>query len=155
MNARLWSQLESLQERGLTRAIGVSNFGRDTLQRLTRSSTTRPAIDQVQFSPFRFRRRLLDYCRGEGIVFEAYSPLARGKGLADPTITEIARRLDRMPAQIMLRWAIQHEAVVIPKSSRKERIRSNAEVFNFELAHADMQALNTLDRTHESAAARR
>jgi diketogulonate reductase-like aldo/keto reductase len=155
LNARIWSQLESLQERGLTRAIGVSNFGRDTLQRLMRGSSTRPAVDQVQFSPFHFRRRLLDYCHGEGIVFEAYSPLAQGKGPADPTITEVARRLDRTPAQIMLRWAIQHGAVVIPKSSRKERIRSNAEVFDFELTDADMHALNALDRTNESAGARR
>jgi len=155
LNARMWSQLASLQERGLARAIGVSNFGCETLQKLIGSSRTRPAVDQVQFSPFHFRRRLLDYCREEGIVFEAYSPLARGKGLTDPTITEVAQRLERTPAQVMLRWAIQHRAVVIPKSSRKERILSNAEVFDFELTEADMHALNALDRTHESAAARR
>ena len=68
------------------------------------------AVDQVQFSPFHYRRRLLDYCLEQGIVFEAYSPLARGQGLQDPTITAVAERLARTPAQVMLRWAIQHQA---------------------------------------------
>jgi len=93
-----------------------------------------PAVDQVQFSPFHYRRRLLDYCLEHGIVFEAYGPLARGRGVQHPTITALAERLDRTPAQVMLRWAIQHQAVVIPKSSRKDRISSNARLFDFELA---------------------
>jgi len=93
-----------------------------------------PAVDEVQFSPFHYRRRLLDYCLEHGIVFEAYGPLARGRGVQHPTITALAERLDRTPAQVMLRWAIQHQAVVIPKSSRKDRISSNARLFDFELA---------------------
>jgi diketogulonate reductase-like aldo/keto reductase len=108
----------------------------------------------VQFSPFRFRRRLLDFCLEQGIVFEAYSPLERGQGLDDPAITAVAGRVGRTPAQVMLRWAIQHQAVVIPKSSRKERIRSNAQLFDFELSGTDMRALDTLDRTNGSARAR-
>ena len=112
------------------------------------------AVDQVQFSPFHYRRRLLDYCLEQGIVFEAYSPLARGQGLQDPTITAVAERLGRTPAQVMLRWAIQHQAIVIPKSSRKERIRSNAQLFDFELADSDMRSLDALDRTSGSARAR-
>jgi diketogulonate reductase-like aldo/keto reductase len=135
-NARVWRQLELLQERGRARAIGVSNFGRDRLARLVGSAARVPAVNQVQFSPYHYRRRLLDYCREQGIVFEAYSPLARGQGLHDPTIADIADRLDRTPAQIMLRWAIQHQAVVLPKSSHRERIRSNARLFDFELGNA-------------------
>jgi diketogulonate reductase-like aldo/keto reductase len=153
-NARLWRQLESLQEQGLARAIGVSNFGRNRLEALLRSADRAPAVNQVQFSPFHFRRRLLDYCLEQGIVFEAYSPLARGEGLHHPTITDIAERLGRTPAQVMLRWAIQHQAVVIPKSSREDRIRSNAQLFDFELAEPDMQTLDRLDRTNETAKAR-
>jgi diketogulonate reductase-like aldo/keto reductase len=153
-NARLWRQLESLQEQGLARAIGVSNFGRNRLEALLRSADRAPAVNQVQFSPFHFRRRLLDYCLKQGIVFEAYSPLARGEGLHHPTITDIAERLGRTPAQVMLRWAIQHQAVVIPKSSREDRIRSNAQLFDFELAEPDMQTLDRLDRTNETAKAR-
>jgi len=119
-----------------------------------RGAARMPAVDQVQFSPFRYRRRLLDFCLERGIVFEAYSPLARGKGLEHPTIVVVAERLGRTPAQVMLRWAIQHQAVVIPKSSRQDRIRANAQVFDFELADADMRILDALDRTNGSARAR-
>jgi diketogulonate reductase-like aldo/keto reductase len=153
-SARLWRQLESLQERGLAREIGVSNFGRDRLGKLRRGASRMPAVDQVQFSPFRYRRRLLDYCLEQGIVFEAYSPLERGQGLQDPAIAAVAERLGRTPAQIMLRWAIQHQAVVIPKSSHKERIFSNGELFDFELAEGDVRILDALDRTNGSARAR-
>jgi 2,5-diketo-D-gluconate reductase A len=154
LSARLWRELESLQERGLAREIGVSNFGRHRLQTLMRCTSRMPAVNQVQFSPFHYRRRLLDYCLEQGIVFEAYSPLARGQGLQDPAITAVAERLARTPAQVMLRWAIQHQAIVIPKSSRRERIRSNAQLFDFELAESDMRNLDALDRTNRSARAR-
>jgi diketogulonate reductase-like aldo/keto reductase len=153
-NARMWRQLESLQERGLARAIGVSNFGRDRLAKLLHSAGRRPAVNQVQFSPYQYRRRLLEYCVEQDVVFEAYSPLARGQGLHDPTITAVAERLDRTPAQVMLRWAIQHGAIVIPKSSRRERIRANAQVFDFDLPDADMRSLDMLDRTDGAARAR-
>jgi diketogulonate reductase-like aldo/keto reductase len=153
-NARTWRQLESLQERGLARAIGVSNFGRDRLTKLLRSADRRPAVDQVQFSPYHYRRRLLESCTEQDVVFEAYSPLARGQGLRDPAITAVAGQLDRTPAQIMLRWAIQHGAVVIPKSSREDRIRSNAQLFDFELGDDEMEALDALDRTDGTARAR-
>jgi len=151
---RRWRELESLRERGLARAIGVSNYGRDRLEGLLRHASQPPAVNQVQFSPFQYRRRLLEYCLEHGIVFEAYSPLDRGKRLDDPTIAGIAGRIGRTPAQVMLRWAIQHAAVVIPKSSREDRIRSNAQVFDFELDEGDMQALDALDRTAGTAKAR-
>ena len=154
LNRRIWKKLEQLQERGLARAIGVSNFGVRRIDSLLRGAAHRPAVNQVQFNPFRFRRRLLDHCREQGIVFEAYSPLNRGRGLAHPTIAGIAERLDRTPAQVMLRWALQHGAVVIPKSSHEERIRSNARIFDFELGEADVQALDALDETSGAARAR-
>jgi diketogulonate reductase-like aldo/keto reductase len=151
---RVWHELESLQEQGLAREIGVSNFGVDKLQRLLRRAHRPPAVDQVEFSPFHFRRGLLDYCVERGIVLEAYSPLDRGRGIHDRTICEVAERLGRSPAQIMLRWAIQHHAVVIPKSSRRERIFSNARVFDFELDAGDMRTLDALDRREGGARAR-
>jgi diketogulonate reductase-like aldo/keto reductase len=154
-NGRIWRQLESLQERGLARAIGVSNFGRDRLAKLVHSAGHRPTVNQVQFSPYQYRRRLLEYCDQQEIVFEAYSPLARGRGLDHPTITGIAELLDRTSAQVMLRWAIQRGAIVIPKSSRQERIRSNAQLFDFELSDADIQSLDALDNTKNSDRARR
>jgi diketogulonate reductase-like aldo/keto reductase len=132
----------------------VSNFGRDRLAKLNGSATRVPAVNHVQFSPYHYRRRLLDYCNQQGVVVEAYSPLARGRGLDDPTITAVPERLGRTPAQVMLRWAIQHETVVIPKSSRQDRIRSNAQLFDFELTGTDMHDLDALDRTNGAANAR-
>ena len=149
---RAWRHLAALQDQGLARTIGVSNYGRGRLKRLVDGGSP-PAVNQVQFNPFRFRRRLLEYCVEHGIVFEAYSPLARGKGLENPVVTELARRLERTPAQVLLRWAIQHRAVVIPKSSHADRIRSNAEIFDFELGADDMRRLDSLDRTRGTARA--
>jgi diketogulonate reductase-like aldo/keto reductase len=154
-NTRVWHELERLQEQGLAREIGVSNFGVDPLERLSRRARRTPAVNQVEFNPFHYRRRLLAYCEREGIVFEAYSPLDRGRGVNDSSIRAIAENLGRTPAQVMLRWAIQHQAVVIPKSSREERIRSNAQVFDFELSPAEMAILDGLDRTKGSGGARR
>ena len=151
---RQWRELELLRERGVAREVGVSNFGCAQLGALERHGARVPAVNQVQFSPFRYRRRLLERCRQHGIVFEAYSPLERGKGLDDPTIRGIADRVGRTSAQVMLRWAIQHGAVVIPKSSQRDRIRSNAEVFDFELDGEAMAALDALDRTNGTARAR-
>jgi diketogulonate reductase-like aldo/keto reductase len=154
VSGRQWRELERLQQRGLARAVGVSNFGRDRLARLLRSASQPPAINQVQFNPFCYRRQLLEFCLEQDVVFEAYSPLARGEGLRHPTITEIAARLGRTPAQVMLRWAIQHQAIVIPKSSHEDRIRSNAQIFDFQLAETEMRALDALDRTHGTPRAR-
>jgi diketogulonate reductase-like aldo/keto reductase len=153
-NTHVWRELEELQDQGLAREIGVSNFGAGKLDNLLRDGRRMPAVNQVQFNPFHYRRGLLEYCSGHGIVLEAYSPLARGSGIGDPKIREIGERLERTSAQVMLRWAIQHGAVVIPKSSDRERIRSNAQVFDFELGEDDMRALDALDRTNGSPDAR-
>jgi diketogulonate reductase-like aldo/keto reductase len=151
MTRRHWRALESLQEQGLARAIGVSNFGRERLRKL---GGVKPAVNQVQLSPFHYRRALLDYCAEEGIVFVAYSPLERGRALADPTIGAVAERTGRTPAQVTLRWAIQRGAVVIPKSSNRDRIRENAQIFDFELDADAMRDLDGFDTTGGTANAR-
>jgi 2,5-diketo-D-gluconate reductase A len=152
--AAQWRELDVLRGRGLARAIGVSNFGAKRLERMIAGGPPVPAVNQVQFSPFQYRRRLLEFCRDNGIAFEAYSPLARGEGVVDPTIRAVAGRVGRTEAQVMLRWAIQHGAVVIPKSSREDRVRSNAAIFDFELPEAEMEVLNGLDRTGGTGRAR-
>ena len=154
LTRRHWAALGSLQERGLARAIGVSNFGRERLRELIAGGSRKPAVNQVHLSPLHYRRALLEYCAQEGIVVEAYSPLERGRALADPTIVAVAERSGRTPAQVMLRWAIQRGAVVIPKSSNRERIRSNAQIFDFELDADAMTALDGLDTTRGTANAR-
>ena len=144
---RQWRKLEALREQGRARDIGVSNFGRRELDTLARNGGQVPGVNQVPFSPLRFRPRLLQDCADRGIVFEAYSPLERGRGLTDPTIARVAERVGRTPAQVMLRWALQHDAVVIPKSSRRERIESNAQIYDFTLDEEAMSALDALDRS--------
>jgi diketogulonate reductase-like aldo/keto reductase len=146
-----WRELVQLHDRGLARAVGVSNYGTDRLARL---GGGRPAVNQVQFSPFHFRRGLLEYCERNGIVLEAYSPLERGRALDHPVLVEMAGRVGRTPAQLMLRWSVQRGAVVIPKSGRRDRIVSNAQIFDFELDPHDMAALDALDRTGGTARAR-
>lgn len=142
-----WRALEKLHERGLARSIGVSNYGADRLEHFD-GSGSKPAVNQVHFSPFHYRRRLLEACSRLGIVLEAYSPLEQGGSeLRHPTLAEVARRAGRTPAQVMLRWCIQRGAVVIPKSSRRERILENAQLFDFALEPEDMGALDALDRT--------
>jgi 2,5-diketo-D-gluconate reductase A len=148
-----WPELERLRERGLARAVGVSNYGADRLEALV-ADGSRPAVDQVLFNPFEFRSGLLEFCQRHGIVLEAYSPLGHGRALSHPRVVEIAQRLGRTPAQVLLRWSIQHDVPVIPKSSRQDRIRSNAQIFDFALESSDMKTLDALDTTGGTTRAR-
>ncbi len=142
-----WPEFEGLRERGLARAIGVSNYGGSRLARLLDRATLPPVVNQVLFSPLHYRRKLLELCEQRGVVLEAYSPLERGRALDNATVVEIARRAQRTPAQVMLRWGIQRGAVVIPKSIHRERIIENAAIFDFNLPDEDMRALDALDST--------
>jgi diketogulonate reductase-like aldo/keto reductase len=149
-----WAELEDAHEEGLARAIGVSNWGAEALARTATRGRVVPHVNQVQFSPFQYRRALLDECRRLGVVFESYSPLARGRGLRDATVTRIAGELGRTPAQVILRWALERDVPVIPKSVRRERIVENARVFDFTLDAEAMAALDALDQSGGSAEAR-
>jgi diketogulonate reductase-like aldo/keto reductase len=149
-----WAALEDACDDGLARAIGLSNWDADALRRTASRGRIVPHVNQVQFSPFQFRRALLEECRKLGVALEAYSPLTRGRGLRDATVTRIARELGRTPAQVMLRWAVQRGIPVIPKSTRQERIVENAQVFDFQLGAAQLAALDALDQTGGSASAR-
>ena len=142
-----WPGMERARELGYARWIGVSNFSSDQMDQLTAEATVMPAVNQVQFSPFEYRRGLLDECERLGVVLEAYSPLGTGRHLGDATVTRIAERLERTPAQVLLRWCVQREIPVIPKSTHRERIEENAQIFDFTLTDEDMAALDALDRT--------
>jgi 2,5-diketo-D-gluconate reductase A len=142
-----WPGMERARELGLARSIGVSNFGVDELGQLLAKATVPPVVDQVQFSPYEYRKGLLDSCRQNGIVLEAYSPLGTGRHLASETVARLARRHGRTPAQVLLRWCIERGNPVIPKSTHRERIAENAEVFDFRLSDKDIAELDALDRT--------
>ena len=142
-----WPGMEEAQQRGHVRSIGVSNFSVSELEQVTAIATSQPAVNQVQFSPFEYRKALLAACRDRGISVEAYSPLGTGRHVSDPTVAEIAQRVGRTPAQILLRWCIQRDTIVISKSTHRERIEENSQLFGFELSDSDMARLDALDRT--------
>jgi 2,5-diketo-D-gluconate reductase A len=142
-----WAALERAYEDGLARAIGVSNWGAGLLARTVERANIAPHVNQVEFSPFEYRRALLEECRRLNVVLEAYSPLTRGHDLDHSTVTRIAQELGRTPAQVLLRWALEREIPVIPKSTRHERIAENSQVFDFRLDAESMAALDALDRT--------
>jgi diketogulonate reductase-like aldo/keto reductase len=104
-------------------------------------------VNQVNFNPFTYRRALREFCEQRGIVLEAYASLTQSHRIDDPTIARIAAEHGRTPAQVLLRWAVQRDVVVIPKSLHEERIRENARIFDFELSVMDMGALDGLDET--------
>jgi len=141
-----WKAFEDIYSEGLAKAIGVSNFEPEHLDELLSDSTTVPMVNQIEFHPFNFAEQqdTLEYCQRKKIIIEAYSPLARGRLMDDKSITDIAKKYSKTNAQVMLRWAVQHGTVPIPKSAHPGRIKENIDIFDFELDKSDMQALNAL-----------
>jgi 2,5-diketo-D-gluconate reductase A len=142
-----WPGMERAHEAGYARSIGVSNFGVDDLRKLLAIATVPPVVDQVQFSPYEYRKAVLDSCRQNGIAVEAYSPLGTGRHLGSDTVGRIAQRHERTPAQVLLRWSLERDIPVIPKSTHRERIAENAQLFDFRLSDLDIAELDALDRT--------
>ncbi|RIB01289.1 aldo/keto reductase [Gigaspora rosea] len=144
--AETYKALQELVKRGLVKSIGVSNYGVKHLQELLDSNPEiKPAINQVEIHPWLARSDIVSFCNKHNIVVEAYSPLTRGKKLNDPTLTGIANKYGKTPAQILVRWGLQHNFVTIPKSTKLERINENANVFDFEIKQSDMETLDGLD----------
>jgi diketogulonate reductase-like aldo/keto reductase len=124
--------------------VGVSNYAVRHLDELAAHSQLTPAVNQVEFHPFVYDPELLAACARRNIQMEAYSPLTRNRRLSDPVVESIARGRSRTPAQVLIRWGLQHGVVEIPKSVRQERIRENAHVFDFELSAEEMTRLDSL-----------
>jgi diketogulonate reductase-like aldo/keto reductase len=150
---RAWADLERARERGLARSIGVSNFSSAELEAVVAAGTIPPAVNQVEFNPQHYRRALFDTCVRHEVTVEAYSPLGTGRSLTDPAVATIAERAGRTPAQVLLRWCVQHGLVVITKSTHQARIQENAQIFDFALSADDMAALDALDQTGGTDAA--
>jgi 2,5-diketo-D-gluconate reductase A len=142
-----WPGMERAHELGYARSIGISNFDAAELKELLSVAGVGPVVNQVQFSPYEYREGLLDACRENGITLEAYSPLGSGRHLASETVRRIAQRLERTPAQVLLRWCIEHDVPLLAKSTHRERIAENAQIFDFGLSTDEMAALDGLDRT--------
>jgi 2,5-diketo-D-gluconate reductase A len=143
-----WRGLEKAAAEGKTRAIGVSNFTVEHLSRLAADTDTEtvPAVNQIELHPRFTQSELRDYHAAHGIATEAWSPIGQGQGLLDdPTLAELAKKYGKTPAQVVLRWHVQLGNIVFPKSMRPERMRENIDVFDFELAPDDEQAVSALD----------
>jgi methylglyoxal/glyoxal reductase len=146
-----WRALVELQRQGRARSIGVSNYTIAHLQELLRDSDAVPANNQVEFNPFLYQKKLLDFCTANGITLTAYCPLTHGDKLDHPTIAAIAKRHGKTGAQVLLRWALQHGVIAIPKSARLERIGENADLYDFELDAAEMNRLDGLDEGYRTS----
>jgi diketogulonate reductase-like aldo/keto reductase len=149
-----WDGMQRARERGYARSIGVSNFGVAEIDELLAVAEAPPVINQVQFSPFEYRRGLLEGCEQRGIAVEAYSPLGTGRHLGDEGVARIAERHGRTPAQVLIRWCLERDLIVLPKSTHRERIEQNAQVFDFALSAEDIAQLDALDTTGGTAEAR-
>ncbi|MDO8538271.1 MAG: aldo/keto reductase [archaeon] len=140
-----WKVLEKIYKEGKAKSIGVSNYTIKHLEELLEVADIVPAVNQVEFSPYLYQKELLEYCKKKGIALEAYAPLTRGERLKEPKLMEIAKKYSKTPAQILIRWTLQHELIVIPKSVHKERIQENAKVFDFSISKEDMKKMDSFN----------
>ncbi|WP_454694117.1 aldo/keto reductase [Achromobacter aegrifaciens] len=137
-----WKAMIEMKEDGRARSIGVSNFTQANLERLIDASGVTPAVNQVELHPGFTQRALRDFHARHGIATESWSPLAQGGVAKDKVILELAKKHGKSPAQVTLRWHLQNDLIVIPKSVTPARIRENIDVFDFELSAADMAAID-------------
>ena len=146
-----WRALEQLYRDGKTKAIGVSNFHIPHLTRVLEEGTVVPVVNQIELHPFLSQEAIREFCQKNGIVVEAWSPLMRGRdALTEPVITEIAARHGKTPAQVVLRWHLQHGIIAIPKSVTPSRIQENLDIFEFMLSPDDMQQIDQLNRNERT-----
>jgi 2,5-diketo-D-gluconate reductase A len=144
-----WRVMEEFKQQGRARSIGVSNFQVPHLERLAAETDVTPAVNQIEIHPYFLNEEVRRYGEEHGIRTEAWSPIAQGAVLDDPAIGEIATRLERTPAQVVLRWHIQRESIVFPKSTTPSRIEENFDLFDFALEDSDMEAITALDKGEE------
>ena len=141
-----WKVMEEFKAQGRARSIGVSNFQVAHLERLAAETDVTPAVNQIELHPYLLNDEVRRFGEDRGILTEAWSPIAQGAVLDDPVITEIAGRLERTAAQVVLRWHLQRGSIVFPKSTTPSRIEENFELFDFELSDDELEAIAALDK---------
>jgi diketogulonate reductase-like aldo/keto reductase len=143
-NADTWRAMEELQAEGKIKSIGVSNFFQEHLEALFQTANVIPSINQIEFHPGYWQQELVEFCKRQNIVVESWSPLARGKVFGNEVLKAIANKHNKSVPQVCLRWIIQHDVIVIPKSTSPRRIQENMNLFDFELTTAEMELINKL-----------
>lgn len=141
-----WRALEKLYKDGKVKSIGVSNFHVHHLENLLANSEVKPVVNQIELHPLLTQVEIRDYCAKHEIKVESWSPLGRGNLLEEPTINHIAKKHGKSPAQVLIRWHLQHDLVVIPKSITPSRIKENAQVFDFSLSLNEMNQIDALNK---------
>ena len=145
INVDTWRAMERLADEKVVRSVGLSNFYPSHIAPVLVSANIVPAVDQIEYHPGLLQEDTIALCREKGILVEAWSPLGRGKSLEHPLLKDLAEKYDRTVAQIILRWEMQHNVVPLPKSVNPERIRSNSELFDFELSEDDMEMIDEIE----------
>lgn len=140
-----WKALEEIYYSKLVRGIGVSNFLVHHLKKLNETATVTPVVNQIELHPKLFQKSTVEYCRQNGIAIESWSPLGRAKYLNDPALQKIAAKYEKSVAQLIIRWHLDNDFVVIPKSANEKRQSENADVFNFNISAEDMEILNDMN----------
>ncbi|MCY9136883.1 aldo/keto reductase [Peribacillus frigoritolerans] len=141
-----WRALEKLYKDGKVKSIGVSNFHVHHLENLLANSEVKPVVNQIELHPLLTQVKIRDYCAKHEIKVESWSPLGRGNLLEEPTINHIAKKHGKSSAQVLIRWHLQHDLVVIPKSITPSRIKENAQVFDFSLSLNEMNQIDALNK---------
>ncbi len=136
--------MEELQAEGKIKSIGVSNFFEEHLEALFQTANLIPSINQIEFHPGYWQQELVEYCKRQNIVVESWSPLARGKVFGNEVLEAISNKHNKSVSQVCLRWIIQHDVIVIPKSTSPKRIEENINLFDFELSTEEMELINNL-----------
>lgn len=144
VNAETWRAMEELQDEGLIRSIGVSNFWPEHLEELLNTAKVPPAVNQIEYHPGYQQTTVVDYCQRQNIALQAWSPLARGRFQDHPLLNEIAGKHGKTVSQIILRWTVQQGLLPLPKSSRPQRIKENIDIFDFELSRDEMSAVTNM-----------
>lgn len=147
-----WRALERLYKEGRVRAIGVSNFQIHHLQEIMQSSEQKPVVNQIELHPYLQQEELRSFCKEYQIAVEAWSPIARGRILSEPVLVALAEKYRKSVAQIILRWHLQNDIIIIPKSVTPVRIKENTQIFDFELTNEDMEKINSLNKNERFGA---
>ncbi len=146
LGVETWKAMEDLLESGKCRAIGVSNYAVAHLQEVLEHGRVVPAVNQIEVHPFEYPQEVITFCQNNNIQVESYTPLGQGENLSNPVITRAAERHERTPAQVVLRWHLQHGFIPIPRSVNRDHIADNFQVFDFVLSDEEMEDLDALDR---------
>ncbi|HEV7423743.1 MAG TPA: aldo/keto reductase [Candidatus Paceibacterota bacterium] len=146
-----WRAMEEILKSGKAKAIGVSNYTIEYLEEMKKYAEVLPAVNQVEFHPFLYQEDLLQYCKDNEILLEAYSPLVKFRKVDNELIKNMEQKYDKTHGQILIRWGLQHGCIPIPKSIHRDRIKENSEVFNFEILEEDMKKINNLNENIHQA----